>query len=311
MASHTVEMISPASGFRWIDVVNPSLKDLQRLADDFGLHKTSVRDCLQPEHLPKYENQGTVRYVMIRHYDANHTEDATDITDLTRKVALFISEHFLITIHRKDTDLIKDLREKWKARFEAYPTNPRSHLVIDLVHEAIESFDLPLDQCFERVEKLEEFAFGMNKQKLDLSKMYNLKRQSSAFKRLLWLTSDVVKRFAIDSEAKVDEKSRPYLIDIRDDLENTIFYVDDLNESLNQLLNLYMGQESQRTNEAMRVLTVFSAFFMPATFIVGVYGMNFHNMPELSWHYGYYASLVLILAISVFIFIWFKRKKWL
>jgi magnesium transporter len=311
MAVQIVELSSSASGFRWIDISNPSLKDLQKIANQYGLHKTAVRDCLQPEHLPKYENQGKIRFVMLRCYDSGHAADASDITELTRKVALFICDELLITIHRKDFLMMKALREKWEPRLKDYPGNPRAHLVIDIIHDCLESFDAPLDECFEKVEKLEEFAFGIAKQKLDLSHVYNLKRQSSAYKRLLWLTNDVIKRFSSDAEVRADEQSKPYILDIKEDLENTIFYVDDLNESLNQLLNLYLAQESQRTNEAMRVLTVFSAFFMPITFVVGVYGMNFHHMPELGWEYGYPACLLFMALISAAIFIWFKKKRWL
>jgi magnesium transporter len=84
-----------------------------------------------------------------------------------------------------------------------------------------------------------------------------------------------------------------------------------MSENTNHLLNIYFNISSQRTNETMRVLTIFSVFFMPLTFIVGIYGMNFHNMPELSWQYGYPATIAAMAIVTIVIYSWFRRKKWL
>jgi magnesium transporter len=86
---------------------------------------------------------------------------------------------------------------------------------------------------------------------------------------------------------------------------------DDLQENINQLLNLYISLASQKTNDVMRILTVFSAFFLPLTFIVGVYGMNFHYMPELDAKWGYPGVIILMGLVTFLIFQWFKRKSWL
>src|SRR3546814_167327 len=93
-------------------------------------------------------------------------------------------------------------------------------------------------------------------------------------------------------------------------LRLSILYNEVVDES-NHLLNIYISFTSQRTGEVMRVLTIFSVFFMPLTFIVGIYGMNFDFMPELGWHYGYFFTLGAMLVITVIIYFWFKRKRWL
>jgi magnesium transporter len=84
-----------------------------------------------------------------------------------------------------------------------------------------------------------------------------------------------------------------------------------MSENANHLLNIYFNISSQRTNETMRVLTIFSVFFMPLTFIVGIYGMNFHNMPELGWKWGYPLTLATMAVVTIIIYLWFRRKKWL
>ena len=86
---------------------------------------------------------------------------------------------------------------------------------------------------------------------------------------------------------------------------------DQINEQINNLLSLYLSISAQRTNEVIRVLTIFSVFFMPLTFIVGIYGMNFKVMPEIDWQYGYAYAIVLMVAVTIAIYSWFKRKGWL
>jgi magnesium transporter len=98
--------------------------------------------------------------------------------------------------------------------------------------------------------------------------------------------------------------------DLKETLHHLVFFSDELLEDTTNLLSLQISLASQKTNEVMRVLTLFSVFFMPLTFIVGVYGMNFHNLPELDWKYGYYLVWFLMFGISVGIWFWFRKKGW-
>ena len=99
--------------------------------------------------------------------------------------------------------------------------------------------------------------------------------------------------------------------DIRDNHKKLILFYDQLNEDAQNLLSTYMSYNGQKTNEVMKVLTLFSAYFLPLTFIVGVYGMNFKYMPELSWEYGYPITIGLMLLVFIFIYLWFRKRKWL
>jgi magnesium transporter len=126
------------------------------------------------------------------------------------------------------------------------------------------------------------------------------------FKRMLWLTIGVVHKIAPPFE-----RNAPLYQDVEENAQSYHFHADELLEEANNLLGIQLSMASHRTNEVMRVLTVFSAFFLPLTFIVGVYGMNFSFMPELEKHWGYPAVLLVMLAVSAIIFIWFRRRGWL
>ena len=135
--------------------------------------------------------------------------------------------------------------------------------------------------------------------------LYMLKRRTSLCRKLLLLTGEVV------SAVQHRQKKSYELQDIRDTQTKLQLFFDQLNEDSQNLISTYMSYSAQKTNEVMKVLTLFSAYFLPLTFIVGIYGMNFDNMPELRYRYGYPIIMGLMLLIFLLIFFWFKRRKWL
>jgi magnesium transporter len=107
----------------------------------------------------------------------------------------------------------------------------------------------------------------------------------------------------------VHPSNETQLQDLKESVSSLILQFEDFLDEANSLLNIYLSSNSQKTNEVMKLLTVFSAFFLPLTFLVGVYGMNFDILPELRWEYGYYIIWGVMIAVSLAIFGWFKRKK--
>ena len=136
-----------------------------------------------------------------------------------------------------------------------------------------------------------------------LRELYLLRRRVTAFLKMFHLSRDVLSRLTATSE-----RQAPILQNVREELERVQFTADQLLENVNNLLHLYISLQSHRTNEVMRVLTVFSVFFMPLTFIVGVYGMNFDVMPELRWPFGYLAVWGVMVAVTGGLYWWFKRR---
>lgn len=125
-------------------------------------------------------------------------------------------------------------------------------------------------------------------------------------RRMLWQTQAVLQRVA-----PAGERAQPAFQDLKENAEGYYFWADQLHEEVTNLLSMHVAMASQRTNDVMRVLTVFSAFFLPLTFIVGVYGMNFTHMPELEQRWGYPAVLAVMIGVCVAIFAWFRRNGWL
>lgn len=291
--------------FTWIDVYDPSRAELQVLARQYGLHETSVEDCLDPEHLPKYERIGETTFLIFRVYDPNASERASSVQELTRKIALFLRHDFALTVHRVDLPLTRSLRDRF-AGLGAESTCSPLELLAALVRGALASYEKPLNAAEEAVDQFEEGLFRPDAPTPSLAKVHFLKRRVSLMKRMLLQTVSVVQRFT-----PTGERAQPVYQDLRENAESYHFWADELLEEVNNLLGMQVAMASHRTNEVMRVLTVFSAFFLPLTFIVGVYGMNFDWMPELRVRWGYPAALLLMAAVSLVIFFWFRRRGWL
>jgi magnesium transporter len=290
--------------FQWIDVVDPRREELQALAERFGLHATSVQDCLDPEHLPKYERTGPVTFLILRAYDEACSPEGDTAQELTRKLALFLGDDFLITVHRRDQPYLQAVRASQEARGGPLGRGHRGPLLADLLRAAVSTYERPIDEADHAFEEMETSIFMNHGPQSAIEQGYYLKRKASVFKRMLRMTLDFLPRLQ-------DALEPARLQDVREAAERLHIYSDELAEDATNLLSLQISLSSQRTNEVMRVLTLFSVFFLPLTFIAGIYGMNFRYMPELEWPAGYPLALGVMLAVGLGIFLWFRGKGWL
>ncbi len=287
--------------FDWIDVENPSEEELAHIAKEYNLHPASVKDCLEPEHLPKFEQIDETSFIVLRVYDSKAKTEATSTHSLTRKLVIFNSNKTLITIHRSEQAFLNDVKLKY---FDTGKCKTNYEMVARIIEFAMQSYDEPILKFSQDLDALEAKMFTRHTLPPIQRNIYLLKRKSAICLKMTQLTKDVL--------FKVAEKVEPTLAqDLRDIYvkHETAFL--SVTENATQLMNLYLSISSQKTNEVIRVLTIFSVFFMPLTFIVGIYGMNFEVMPELTYPLGYPAIWFAMIAVTLVIYLWFKRRNWL
>lgn len=301
--------------FVWLDAVDPTSDELAELAADYGLHPLAVNDCLDPEHLPKHEIFENNTFVILRAVDEAAAPTADTVQALTRKIALFNGQAFLITIHRKDQAWLTALQQRClvglPSKQAARSEGIQAHLLAQLFNAAIDTYQRPLERIEGRLDQFDATVFegrtapgpGFRAQ---LREIHLLKRQVTLCKRLLWRTVDVTQRMV-----PAAGRAATLFRDVQENAESYHFYADELLDDANTLLNVQLALASHRTSEVMRVLTLFSVFFLPLTFIVGVYGMNFEYMPELRERWGYPAVLLFMAVITLAIHRWFRRRGWL
>lgn len=288
--------------FTWLDLNDPTPEELNPVADKYDLYYTVIKDCLEPDHLPKFESIGPVNFIITRIYNPDKDTDADTIQELSNKIAIFYSKDFIITVHRSAQPVLDKIKKRFVT--PGHCQTP-AELTIHIVRWVLDSYIDPGLALANELDGHESALFLGKPTKHVLQQLYYLKRKASSAKRILTLTEDILHCL---------QRSEGASPDLQDTLDlhvkaRTIY--EQLEEAATHLLNIYLSMASQRTNEVMRVLTVFSAFFLPLTFIVGIYGMNFAHMPELTWRYGYPGVLVAMVVIALGIYGWFKRKGWL
>lgn len=294
----------------WIDATNPSSEELFALAENYQLHPSLVQDCLEPNHLPKHEVHGDTTFIIVRLYDERCSLRDDSVQGMTRKLALFLGENFLISVHRKELPLIGEIARKHeKSKTPVY----LQVLMLEILMAAVETYHRPLEDMETLIHEFETSILKNKAGMENWEEVFRTKCRLTTIKRILWHSLNTVQKYIPFSEANL-----PLRQDLRERIENLQFFADALLDDLNSLLNIQLSLATHRateisnaTNEIVKVLALFSAFFLPMSFIVGVYGMNFENMPELKQPWGYAAVWGLLIATFAGIYIWFVRKGWI
>lgn len=280
--------------FEWTDFQNPDKSRLDDIAKKYQFDFHQIKDSLEPGHLPKFEKESNYQFLILRAFTSTNNQVASTITEFSNKIAFFYNEKKLITIHRSSFDFI----ENCEASFEQV-----EDLLLHLIHKMLNSYQPPLNEFDKRMEEFEKTIFLKNEDKVSMEDLYYLKMQTRITKKLLIIFQNVM------HQLEVGRKNKSALQDLKDRLVQLILKYDEVLENANNLLNTWHSVNTKKTNDTIKLLTVFSAFFLPLTFIVGIYGMNFKYMPELEWKYGYFMALAMMVSLALFIFIWFKKSK--
>ena len=289
-------------GFDWIDVLDPSKEELSALAKQYSLRPTSVQDAMETDHLPKFERLGGHIFAIVRVFTGATDSEADSLQELTDKIAIVVGENFVLTIHKRECSMLENVFEHHVKEGDCPEV---SHLFNQIVKASLQTYDEPARKLLATIEYYENQVFLKDRKAPIIKGLYFLKRKVDVILRVLQLSYDIIDN--IDPTGKGDEYTR----DVRDLYVKQQTLFDSMASNTNHLLNIYFNISAQKTNDTIRVLTIFSVFFLPLTFIVGVYGMNFKFMPELQWRYGYGLSWALMGLVVVAIWIWFRKKKWL
>ncbi len=280
--------------FKWIDIENPIKEDLEKINKEHGLNYYLIKDSLEKGHLPKYEKNNHVDFYIFRAYTSDIQFKIDEVGEMSNKIAFFLFEDKLITIHRAQFSFL-NIQEVQQIKM--------NELFLRIVKSMIETFQKPTIDLANKINDIERIIFLKDYRAVVLEELYFIKSQSRILKKVLQITQSVIEQ----SSQMLTPSSQ--LQDIKDNLLQLLTYNEESVENANQLMSTYLSISDQKNNEVVRLLTIFSAFFLPLTFIAGVYGMNFNFMPELNWKWGYFFSLALMFIVVVIIYLWFRRKR--
>ena len=291
-----------ANGIEWIDVSTTDATEFMRVGQELGLNPHHLADCLDPEHLPKHEMVDEAHFIITRILLPEAELGTRTIQQMSKKIIFYYNDKFLLTIHRQPQEVIEECRKIWAVQQRC---ESPAELALHILHGVLLSYNQTIIKLFIEIEAIEDRIFLKHLSKDLIEDLYDLKRKASNTHKLLLMTNEVIQSF------KHNSSKLPIYQDVRDLYAKLNVLYNQANEDSTNLMNIYLSLASHKTNEVMRILTIFSAFFLPLTFIVGIYGMNFKFMPELEYQIAYPLVWAGMISIVVLIFLWFRRKRWL
>ncbi|MFQ5736718.1 MAG: magnesium/cobalt transporter CorA [Thermodesulfobacteriota bacterium] len=297
----------------WINVDGlHEVRIIERLGSCFGLHPLTVEDILNTEQRPKMDMTG--EYIFIVMNMLTYDDDARELD--SEQVSVILGENFVLTFREKRGDIFDAVRERLKTDKGRIRKAGADYLAYSLMDTVVDNYFKVLECIGEDIEEIEDELVS-NPGKETVQSIHFLRRETIYLRRSVWPLREVISRLEREETALIRPGTSVYLRDIYDHTIQVVEAGETYRDLISGMLDIYLSSISNRTNEIMKVLTIFAAIFIPLTFIAGVYGMNFNthasplNMPELNSRYGYPAVLTAMFAVGITMLLFFRKKNWL
>ena len=289
----------------WIDVESTSNSDDKELLGQFDIHPLAIQDALRPRHPPKIERFKDFLFILFRGLDA----DTKDIEFGVIQLSLFVGERFLISRH-----IGSSLSANWL--FERLTNEPHlmaegaGALAVRLSNRLARRYVEILLGLEPRLDEIEEEMF----QKPDDSLLAELTRYKSRLRninRIAKYHEQIAARLRSDKDSLIPDSLEHDIIDLYEQVERTQSLANLHYQIASDLTEGYLGMSSHQLNRVMQILTIITVIFVPLTFLAGIYGMNFQNMPELASRSGYFVVIAVMFVVAVMQLFYFRKKRWL
>ncbi|AKQ47693.1 magnesium transporter CorA [Rufibacter radiotolerans] len=301
----------------WIDVRGyGDVGLLERMTQDFKIHPLQMEDVINDYQRPKVEEEHNRLFIVSRMvaFTAEHTIE-------NDQLSIFTGPNYVVTFQSDYEDCLDPLRERIRIGKGSIRRKPAMYMAYAMLDVVMDHYFPAMAQLGEYAEELEDCLFDSPSKQL-LSQILDLKREVVKMRRIVWPERDKINEILRMDENLIPADLKIYFKDIYDHAVQLIDLVDNYKETISSLADLYLSNVSNRMNEVMKVLTMISTVFIPLSFIVGLYGMNFSrespngkvnplNMPELYHPYGYVTLLGLMFLVVIGMVYYFYRKGWL
>jgi magnesium transporter len=291
----------------WIDVKGIHNAELiSGLGEQFSIHPLVLEDIMNTHQRPKIELFDDHIFLVMKMITWNEKTRSIE----TEQISLIIGPNYVLSFQEKEDDIFDPLRErirKGKGRIRSMGSDYLAYAMLDIT---VDHYFLVLEGIGEYMELLEERLLK-NPGKEILKDIYVLKRENLLLRKAVWPLREVNMQLERSESPIIRKKTRPFLRDLYDHTIHVIDTVETYRDLTAGLLELYLSSISNRTNEVMKVLTIIATIFIPLTFIVGIYGMNFEYMPELTWPWAYFAVWGIMLSSVIAMLWYFRTKKWI
>lgn len=292
---------------KWINVNGLNKIDkIKEIGQIFELHPLYIEDVLNTNHRPKLEEiPGPKLFLVLKMMYPGEGDEI-----VIEHLAMFLGKDYVITFQETEQDVFDSLRRRIEEPLGIIRNKKADYLLFALLDAVIDHYFLILEILGDKIEVLENKSVTDEGKEI-MAQIQALKRNTLKIRRAITPVREVVGSLYRSSLPLIDTDTQKYFRDLHDHMTQIIESTETYRDMIWGLMELYMSNVSFRINNVMKLLTTISTVFIPLTFIVGIYGMNFDYMPELRQPWGYFTVLLVMLVIAVFMLIYFKRKKWL
>lgn len=302
----------PKEGFVWLDFTRQEAAEWPAHVEpiaEASIHENHVHDSLNGQH-PSFFDV-TEDYDMLI-FQGLTTEDCAKVENLivTKSAAFFIFDHLLVSVHADENVSFEIVKRKFCETKLRFPSTPVG-LVYSILDTMVDRYLHITDELEKRLERVQTQLLDPKSTFEDWRVLLNYRKQAHDLEVLCEHNLDALDAWKREMRVEITEKQRTRLNDLREHIQRVQAHADGVQKDIEVAVQLHFASVSHQTNRVMRSLTVMSAVFFPLTLITGIYGMNFSNMPELNWQYGYFMVLALIISVGLGLFIAFKRRNYL
>jgi magnesium transporter len=293
------------SDFVWVGLHEPTSAELDQVSALFDLHPLAVEDALHAHQRPKLERYDDGLFLVLKTLWYVDELDAVE----TGEINLFVGGRFVVSVRHGEGTELHSARLDLEEKTHVLGHGP-SAVVYAICDRVVDGYEAVAASLEEDVDEVEESVFSPARSD-DSPRIYVLKRELAEMRRAVNPLKDPMKRFASGAVPGITHEAAPFFRDVADHLVRVSETIDSLDGLLSTAFDASLARISVQQNEDMRKISAWVAIAAVGTLIAGVYGMNFDNMPELHWRYGYFIALSVMLLASVALYRLFKRSGWL
>jgi magnesium transporter len=291
--------------FVWVGLHQPTAEEIEEIAEVFDLHPLAVEDAVKAHQRPKLERYDESLFLILKTLWYVDEHDAVE----TGEIAMFVGHDFVVSVRHGRGAELHSAREYLESA-EAVLIHGPAAVVYAVCDRVVDGYSSVVDELVVDVDEVEASVFSADRTNAS-ARIYTLKRELAEVRRAVLPLRDPMNRFALGSVHDVPPEAAPFFRDVADHVARAAETVDSLDSLLSTAFDAHLAQISVQQNNDMRKISAVVGIVAAPTLIAGIYGMNFKNMPELDWTYGYPMAVGLMLVVCAVLWVWFKRSGWL
>lgn len=289
----------------WLNIYGLSNAEaIVKVCKKYGIHDLVIQDILDVNQRPKFQEFEKFSFLTIRSIVPRSEEV------ITEQISFVYGSNFLISFQEKKADHFEHIRERLREGIGLLRERSNDYLLYSLLEAILDNYFKVTDQIDREVEEFSFAGLGKNIPPTVLEVIENQKKMVHFIKRSIMPIRDFALGLEQGQNSYVQERHLKYFFEIKDLCLNLLDTCEFILNTLESNSSLFFSIQGHRMNEVMKTLTIVATIFIPLTFIAGVYGMNFHNMPELNWRYGYLGIWIIMILVFAGMVIYFRKKKW-